>query len=60
MPNPAMERLTAESSNDQVQAAIGQEIEVCMNTPGADQKQCAAMAHSMAKEKTGKALDFGK
>ena len=60
MPNPAMERLTKDSSEQQIQAAISAEIKHCMGKPGADQKQCAAMAYSMAREATGKALDRGR
>ena len=60
MPNPKMEMLTKDSSTDQVQEAISAEMEACMGKPGADQKQCAAMAYSMAREATGKPLDYGK
>ena len=60
MPNPAMERLTKDSSDAQVQDAISSEIEHCMGKAGADQKQCAAIAYSMAREATGKALDYGR
>lgn len=65
MPNPAMERLTADSSTEQVREAISAEIEMCMNEPappGAEDKQkyCAGKAYGMAREKTGKELNFGK
>lgn len=59
MPNPAMEKLTKDSTDPQVQEAISAEIEHCMGKPGADSKQCAAMAYSMAREKTGKELNYG-
>ncbi len=60
MPNPKMEALTKDSSEQQVRDAISSEIEHCMGKPGADQKQCAAIAYSMARESTGKALDYGR
>lgn len=60
MPNPMMTALTKDSSTDQVQEAISEEIQMCMQNPGADPKQCSAMAYSMAREQTGKALDYGK
>ena len=55
----AVESLTAESNDKQVQDSISQSIEQCMNE-GKDQKQCAAIAYSYAREKTGKALDYGR
>lgn len=60
MPNPKMEALNKNSSDSQVQEAVSSEIEHCMGKPGADQKQCAAIAYSMARESTGKALDYGR
>lgn len=60
MPNPKIDALTGDSGHEQVQEAISSEIELCMQKPGADQKQCAAIAYSMVREKTGKALDFGR
>ncbi len=59
MPNPKMEALNSNSTDQQVQEAIGAEIETCMGQPGADQKQCAGMAYSMAREATGKELNLG-
>ena len=55
----AVESLTAESNDKQVQDSISQSIEQCMNE-GKDQKQCAAISYSYAREKTGKALDYGR
>ena len=60
MPNPKMEALTKDSSDAQIQEAISEEIRLCMGKPGAEQKQCAAIAYSMARESTGKALDYGR
>jgi len=55
-----MEALTKDSSDAQIQEAISEEIRLCMGKPGAEQKQCAAIAYSMARESTGKALDYGR
>ncbi len=60
MPNPKMAALTSDSSHQQVQEAISAEIEICMKEPGADQKACAGKAYGMAREATGKSLDYGK
>ena len=59
MPNPKMDALNKNSSEKQIQEAISSEIETCMGEPGADQKACAGRAYGMAREKTGKALDYG-
>jgi len=55
-----MEALTADSTDAQVQGAISAEIEICMKEPGADQKACAGRAYGMARDKTGKELNYGK
>ena len=60
MPNPKMEKLTKDSSPEQIREAISSEIEMCMKEPGAEQKACAGRAYGMAREATGKALDYGK
>jgi len=60
MPNPKMDALTKDSSEDQIQDAISAEIELCMGQPGAEQKACADRAYGMAREATGKALDYGR
>ncbi len=60
MPNPAMERLTKDSPDTQIQDAISQEVSICMKEPGAEQKACAGRAFGIAREKTGKALDLGR
>ena len=60
MPNPKMEMLNPNSTDVQVQQAVSAEIEYCMsNEPGADQKACAGKAYGMAREKTGKELNYG-
>ena len=65
MPNPAMDNLTPDSTTEQIRAAISAEIELCMSQPapeGAEdqQKYCAGKAYGMAREKTGKELNYGK
>lgn len=65
MPNSAMENLTPDSSEEQIRSAISAEIELCMGQPapaGADnqQKYCAGKAYGMARERTGKELNYGK
>lgn len=60
MPNPKMEALTKDSSPEQIREAISSEIETCMGEPGAEQKACAGRAYGIAREKTGKALDYGR
>ncbi|MGW8182094.1 MAG: hypothetical protein ACWGQW_25475 [bacterium] len=59
MPNPKMDALNKDSSHQQIQAAISSEIEQCMNE-GGTQKACAGKAYGMARDNTGKALDYGK
>lgn len=65
MPNSAMDNLSPSSTDQQIQEAISAEIELCMNQPapeGAEdqQKYCAGKAYGMAREKTGKSLNYGK
>ncbi len=59
MPNPKMDALTKDSTDQQTQEAISSEISTCMGEPGADQKACAGKAFGMAREATGKELNFG-
>ena len=60
MPNPKMSALNDKSTDAQVQEAISAEIEYCMsNEPGADQKACAGRAYGMARQATGKELNYG-
>ena len=60
MPNPKMDALTKDSSDQQIQDAISAEVQICMDTGGKDSKECAGRAFGMAREATGKALDFGR
>ena len=54
-----MDALTKDSTDIQVQEAISSEIEMCMKEPGADQKACAGKAYGMARQSTGKELNYG-
>lgn len=52
----AVEKLTPDSSDEAVRDAISASIEQCMNEGGREQKQCIAIAYSIARKKTGKGL----
>jgi len=54
----AAEGLTPESDITSIRDAISKSIEQCM-LEGKDQKQCAAIAYSYAREKTGRDLSGG-
>ena len=56
MPNYSMDKLTKDSNDKDIQDAISAEIEHLMKNKGMDQKQAAAAAYSMARERTGKQL----
>ena len=60
MPNPKMDALNENSTDVQVQEAISAEIELCMHEPGAEQKACAGRAYGMARQATGKELNYGR
>ena len=60
MPNPKMDRLTKDSSEEQIREAISSEIETCMGEPGAERKACAGKAYGIARENTGKELNYGR
>jgi predicted XRE-type DNA-binding protein len=56
MPNPSMDNLTKDSNNKDIQDAISAEIKHLMEAKGYDQKQAAAAAYAMARERSGKRL----
>ena len=56
----AVEQLTPDSPERTIREAISQSIAACMREGGRDQKQCAGMIYSMAREATGKELNEGK
>lgn len=53
MPMPA-EGLTPSSTDEEIKAAISASIKQCMEEGGREQKQCIAMAYSMARTATKK------
>jgi len=56
----AVENLTPDSSIVSIREAISQTIKQCMDEGGREQKQCAAIAYDIAREKTGKSLNEGR
>ncbi len=65
MPLP-VDKLTKDSNDMMVQEAMKQSMEMCMNEPtptGEDipnkQKWCAGKLYGIAREKTGKDLNYG-
>lgn len=58
MPLP-VDNLTKESSLQSIRDAISGSIEACMKEEGRDQKQCAAIAYSIARKNTGNPLREG-
>ena len=58
MPMP-VDNLTPESNDKAIQDAISASIEQCMREGGRSQEQCAAIAYSTARERTGKSLGYG-
>jgi len=59
MPLP-VDNLTEQSNPEQIRDAISKSIEQCMQEGGRTQKECAGMAYSIAKDKTGKPLNYGR
>ena len=55
MPLP-VESLTRESSPEAISEAISASIEMCMQEGGRELDQCQAIAHSIARKKTGQPL----
>lgn len=56
----AVQNLTPESTDPDIQEAISESIRICMEEGGKTQKECAGMAYGIARDKTGKELDYGK
>lgn len=52
MPLP-VERLRPDSSAEQVRQAISDSIAQCVSEGGRSQEQCVAMAHEIARRRTG-------
>lgn len=56
----AVDNLTTESTTQAIRDAISASISQCMKEGGREQKQCAAIAYSIAREKTGQSLGEGR
>lgn len=68
MPMP-VDKLTPDSDDNSIQTAISGSIEMCMREPipagtnvqdSGKQKWCSGKSYGIAREKTGKPLNFGK
>lgn len=55
----AVDNLTKDSTTEQIREAISSTIQQLMGE-GKTQEQAAGQAYGMAREKTGKSLDFGR
>ena len=58
MPLP-VNQLTADSHDADIQDAISESIRICMEEGGKDQKECAGMVYGIARDQTGKDLNYG-
>lgn len=55
----AVDKLTKNSSTEQIREAISETIHRLIRE-GKSQKEAAGQAYGMARDKTGKALDYGR
>jgi len=56
----AVDNLTEDSTTEQIREAISATIKYLMENEGKSQKDAAGQAYGMARDKTGKELNFGK
>jgi len=56
----AVDNLTKDSTTEQIREAISATIKYLMENEGKSQKEAAGQAYGMAREATGKELNFGK
>jgi hypothetical protein len=56
----AVDNLSKNSTMEQIRMAISETIKKLMEEEGKSQKEAAGQAYGMAREKTGKELDFGR
>ena len=54
----SVESLTPSSTDAEIQDKISKSIAQCMEEGGREQKECAGMVYGMAKEHTGKELNY--
>jgi len=56
----SVDNLNENSTTEQIRKAISESIRFLMENEGKTQEQAAGQAYSMARDKTGKELDYGK
>ena len=56
----AVDNLSSSSTTEQVRTAISATIKYLMENEGKSQKDAAGQAYGMARQATGKELNFGK
>jgi len=56
----AVDNLNKDSTMEQIRAAISETISYLIKNEGKTQEQAAGQAYGMARDKTGKSLDFGR
>ena len=56
----AVDNLTKQSNPNQIRDAISATISYLMKNEGKTQEQAAGQAYGMARQKTGKELDYGR
>ena len=56
----AVETLTPDSTDAEIQNKISESIRTCMEEGGKEQKECAGMSYDIARRQTGKELNYGK
>jgi len=56
----AVDKLTPDSTQNQITDAISATIKYLMESEGKTQEQAAGQAYGMARDKTGKELNYGK
>lgn len=56
----SVDNLKPDTNDKEIQDAISSSMETCMREGGKTQEQCAGMIFGIARDKTGKELDFGR
>jgi len=56
----AVENLNENSTMEQIREAISETIRYLMKNEGKTQREAAGQAYSMARDKTGKELNYGR
>ena len=58
MPLP-VQQLTPDTHDSDIQDAISESIRICMEEGGKTQKECAGMVYGIARQQSGKELNYG-